>query len=89
MSTRNMNIAVAEILHRYPETGYVVNHICTEMGYVLKGFGKLVTKEREVILSPGDVISIEPNEMYYWEGTMTIILPAAPAWYPEQHKRIG
>ena len=81
-----INIGVAEITHRYPDEGYAVNHKCSEMGYVLKGSGKLVTETAEVNLSVGDVVYIPHGEKYYWEGNMTLVLPAAPAWYLEQHE---
>lgn len=80
-----INIGVAEITGRYPDLGYAVNLNCTEMGYVTKGSGKLVTADRCVCLSEGDVVLIPKGEKYYWEGYMTVVLPVAPAWYPEQH----
>jgi len=86
MKNTEMNIGVAEITNRYPDEGYAINRICCEMGYILKGSGKLVTETNEVDLSVGDVIYIPHGEKYYWEGTMTVILPAAPAWYSEQHE---
>ena len=86
MQNGAMNIGVAEIARRYPEQGYAINHKCSEMGYILKGSGKLVTANQEVILSAGDVVYIPPGEKFYWEGTMTLILPTAPAWSPEQHE---
>lgn len=85
---RDINIAVAEIINRYPDAGYVVNRKCTEIGYVLKGSGKLVTETGEASLSVGDVVTIAAGEKYYWEGTMTVIVPVAPAWYPEQHEAV-
>ena len=81
-----MNIGVAEIIRRYPEQGYAINHKCSEMGYILNGSGKLVTDSQEVVLSAGDVVYIPPGEKFYWEGNMTIVLPAAPSWNPEQHE---
>lgn len=86
MRAGEMNIGVAEIAHRYPDQGYAINHKCSEMGYILKGFGKLVTNTQEVTLSPGDVVFIPAGEKFYWEGNMTIVLPAAPAWNPTQHE---
>ena len=41
MQNSEMNIALAEITHRYPNEGYAVNDKCSEMGYILKGSGKL------------------------------------------------
>ncbi len=88
MQNPEMNIGVAEIIHRYPDQGYVVNHKCSEMAYVLKGSGKLVTETTEVNLSPGDVVYIPHGEKYYWEGNLTVVIPATPAWHPEQHENI-
>ncbi len=86
MKNAEMNIGVAEIARRYPEKGYAINHKCSEMGYVLKGSGKLVIDTQEVALSAGDVVYIPPGEKFYWEGNMTIVLPATPAWDPAQHE---
>jgi mannose-6-phosphate isomerase-like protein (cupin superfamily) len=86
MKNVEMNIGVAEINCRYPDRGYAINHECSEMGYVLKGAGKLVIDTQEVILSEGDVVYIPQGGKFYWEGNMTLILPATPAWHPAQHE---
>ncbi len=88
MQNSELNIGVAEITHRYPEQGYALNHHCSEMGYVLKGSGKLVTETTTVELAIGDAVYIPRGEKFYWEGTLTLLLPATPAWYPEQHENI-
>ena len=85
MTNSEMNLAVAEITHRYPDSGYAINHKSSEMGYVLKGSGKLVTETHSVSLSAGDVVYIPRGEKYYWDGAITVVLPATPAWHPEQH----
>ncbi len=76
MKTKAMNIGVAKIMKRYPDQGYAVNHECCEMGYVVRGSGKLITEMSEVSLSAGDVVFIPPGEKYYWEGFLTVVLPA-------------
>ena len=86
MKNSEMNIGVAEIAGRYPDEGYAINHKCDEMGYVLKGSGRLITEKGEATLGSGDVIYIPHGEKYYWEGNMTVVLPCTPAWYPEQHE---
>ncbi len=86
MKNSEMNIGVAEITHRYPDEGYAINHKCSEMGYILRGSGKLITEKNEAMLSSGDVVYIPRGEKYYWEGNMTVVLPCTPAWYPEQHE---
>ena len=86
MKNSEMSIGVAEISNRYPNEGYAINHKCSEMGYILKGSGKLVTETNEVDLSCGDVVYIPRGEQFYWEGNITVVLPTTPAWYPEQHE---
>ncbi len=86
MKNEELNIGVVEITNRYPDQGYAINHECTEIGYVLKGSGKLVTEHEEVSLSVGDAALVPCGEKYYWEGTMTLLLPATPAWHPGQHE---
>jgi mannose-6-phosphate isomerase-like protein (cupin superfamily) len=88
MDDKDINGAVAEITGRYPAMGQVTNLKCKEMGYVIKGSGKVVIEGVEVTLNEGDVVVIEPGEKYYWEGNLTLFLPCAPAWYPEQHKQV-
>ncbi|MBS0629164.1 MAG: DUF861 domain-containing protein [Verrucomicrobia bacterium] len=85
MQNNEINIGVAEITGRYPEEGFAVNLKCTEMGYIVKGHGKLVTETSSAELGEGDVVLIPAGEKYYWEGLMTVVMPVAPAWYPEQH----
>src|SRR5688572_7333041 len=86
---KNINGAVAELNGRYPESGWVVNEMCKEMVYVIKGNGKIVFEDKEVMFNDGDVFIINPKEKYYWDAVATIFMPCTPAWYPEQHKHIG
>ncbi len=86
MKNSEMNIGVAEIIHRYPIQGYAMNCECNEMGYILKGSGNLITETQNVTVAVGDVVYIPRGEKYYWEGTLTVILPCSPAFHPQQHK---
>lgn len=86
MKNSQMSIAVAEIVDRYPEQGYAINHQCSEMGYVLKGGGRLVSDTQEVILSVGDVVYIPHSVKFYWEGNLTVILASTPSWDPAQYE---
>lgn len=36
----------------------------------------------------GDVILIDKNEYYAFEGNFEAAVPCTPAWYSEQHKYI-
>lgn len=88
MTNDSMNLAVAEITQRYPDQGYALNHTCHEMGYILKGSGKLVTEKQELCVSAGDAVYIPAGEKYYWEGDVTLLLPSTPPWHPEQYSTV-
>jgi mannose-6-phosphate isomerase-like protein (cupin superfamily) len=89
MNDKDINGAVVELSGRYPDKGVVVNEVCKEMVYVIKGSGRLIVENKEIDLNEGDVAVIEPGEKYYWDANMTIFVPSTPAWYPEQHKTIN
>ncbi|MEI7603417.1 MAG: cupin domain-containing protein [bacterium] len=82
---KDINIAGIIINGRYPETGLAYNKVCKLMAYVVKGSGKLVVESLEVVLNIGDVVTINPMEKYYWEGSMELIMPSVPAWTPDQY----
>jgi mannose-6-phosphate isomerase-like protein (cupin superfamily) len=88
LKDKDINSAIAEISGRYPDHGYVTNRKCKELVYVLKGKGRLILKNKAINFKEGDMLLIKPNEAYYWQGNMTIIMPCTPAWYPEQHVEI-
>jgi mannose-6-phosphate isomerase-like protein (cupin superfamily) len=87
---RDMNVAVVTVNGRYPETGYVKNEVCKEVGYVVSGTGSIGTIEGEPhAVSAGDAVMLQPGEMYYWEGELVMVMPCSPAFYPEQHQKIA
>lgn len=90
-ATKNaeINIGIVEINGRYPNEGYAINHECTEIGYILKGSGKLVIEDQIAYFSEGDVILIPREEKYYWVGIVTIVIAGTPAWHPDQHEHIS
>jgi mannose-6-phosphate isomerase-like protein (cupin superfamily) len=83
-----INGALIKLTGRYPEKGCAMNEISKELAYVIKGSGKVVIQGNEFAIGEGDVIFIEPNEKFYWEGTMELFMPCAPAWSPDQYKVI-
>jgi mannose-6-phosphate isomerase-like protein (cupin superfamily) len=86
-----MNMALVTVEGRYPESGYVMNDVCNEMGYVVSGTGKLCRDDgSELAVVVGDAVFIAPGEKYYWEGeALSMVMPCAPAFYPEQHRHIA
>ena len=89
LGDRDINCGVAKITGRYPDTGYCCNEVCKELVYVVTGQGVLRTKTGGVIeFEERDVVLIDKGEIYYWDGNCTVVMPCAPAWYPEQHKMV-
>lgn len=86
MQNKQMDICVAEIKGRYPDSGFAINHKCSEMGYIVGGSGRLVTENEEVELSCGDAVYIPYGEKYYWEGDFSVALTSNPPWHFEQHE---
>ena len=80
--------AVVVLRGRYPEKGRVVNEKCYEVGYVIKGSGRLIVEGNEIELSEGDQLLLKPGQRYYWEADATMFMPCTPAWFPEQHKEV-
>ena len=87
---KDINFAVININSRSPKIGYQVNTECKELLYIIKGNGIIFMKENneKVEFSQGDVIIIEKNEYYAFEGNFEAAVPCTPAWYSEQHKYI-
>ena len=85
---KDISVALIELTGRYPSKGTVLNEKCKELAYVIKGSGKLIVENKEVLLGEGDLVWIEPGEKYFWDGHMTLLMSCTPAWYPEQHREI-
>lgn len=88
MGDKDINGAVAEINGRYPDTGRVFNTECKELFYVIEGTGTLTVEGEEVKLAQGDLVLVEPEEKYFFNGHLKLFVPCAPAWNPTQHKKI-
>lgn len=80
-----LNFALIKVLARYPERGLAINRISKELAYVQEGSGKVVVNNIEHNLKTGDLVLIEPNETFYWDGEMTLHISCTPVFTPEQH----
>lgn len=89
LGEKDLNGAVILLDGRDPDKGRVVNKVCQELAYIIKGSGKVVVEEKEVKLKAGDLVYIKPGERFFWEGKMTMFMPCTPAWYPEQYKKVS
>lgn len=78
--------ATASINGRYPENGFAFNEVSKELVYITQGNGKIVTEKEELSFAEGDVIFIENNEKYYWEGNFSMFMANTPKFSADQHK---
>lgn len=84
------DMAEARINGRYPEHGFSLNHESDMMVYVLSGSGVVVYQESGFELHANQVVSIEKETPYYFEGAdLRILMVCAPAWSPEQYEQIN
>ena len=72
----------------FPKEKWAINRKCKQMAHILSGSGILVVDGKEYQLKQDDVVLIDINERYYWQGKMMLRIPCAPAWYPEQHDEV-
>lgn len=87
---KDINFAVIKINGRSPKVGYQVNTNCKELLYIINGEGTLYLKENNdrVAFNQGDVILINKNEYYAFDGNFEATVPCTPAWTSDQHKYI-
>lgn len=84
---KDIDLGIATITSRFPESGYCYNEISKELIYVLEGTGKICFEDKEILFKKGDAILIQPHEKYYWESSYCVVsMSCTPAWSPEQHK---
>lgn len=83
---QDINFCIAEINGRFPTEKFAVNRKCKEMAHVLRGKGILVVEGKTYHMKKDDVVLIDVNEKYYWEGNFKLGIPCSPAWHHEQHE---
>lgn len=88
LNDKDLDFCINTIEGRYPEKGYASNLVCKEICYILEGSGTINKKGQKTYFKQGDVILIDKQEIYYWEGKCRIIMICNPAWYKEQCKLI-
>lgn len=89
MHDKHLSGAISRINGLYPEKGFAVNEICRELAYVISGAGELVTKDKKVLFSTGDVLFIDCSEQFCWKGNFKIFMVTSPKFTQEQHKIIA
>ncbi len=85
----DIDLGIAVITGRYPESGYCKNIVSKELIYVLEGNGILYFENNSIVFSAGDSILIESNEKYYWDSSYCkVSMTCHPAWNEEQHQLV-
>lgn len=83
---KDIDLGVAVITGRYPESGYCKNLVSKELIYVLEGSGTLCLENESIKFSVGDSILIDNDEKYYWDTAYCkVSMTCTPAWSEEQH----
>lgn len=87
---KDLDLGIATITGRYPDSGYCVNLISKELVYVLEGSGSLCFENnKKVVFEQGDSILIDNTEKYYWDVKYCkVIMCCNPAWTKDQHKEV-
>lgn len=83
---KDINCAVVTLKGRHPVNDWIINQECKELVYLMKGTAVLTTETKTISLSEGDMVILEPNEKYFWQGDCVLLTPTTPAWTPEQTK---
>ena len=85
---KDINFAVIKINSRSPKIGFQVNTNCKELLYIINGNGIMYMKDSDekINFNQGDVILINKNECYAFDGNFEAAVPCTPAWTSEQHK---
>jgi mannose-6-phosphate isomerase-like protein (cupin superfamily) len=82
----DINYCIVDVDGRFPKEKWAVNRECKEMVHVLSGSGILAVEGETYYLKKDDVVLINKNEKYYWEGIMRLGVSCSPAWKPHQHQ---
>lgn len=83
----DINCAVVKVSGRYPSSGYVLNQACKELVYITEGHGVLHTKDTEIAFNQGDLLHIDKQEAYFWEGDFKAVMSCAPSWHIKQYQQ--
>ena len=84
-----LNGALITVNGRYPEKGFVMNEVCSELAFVVRGNGKVCTASETIEFTLHDSVFLQPGEKFYWEGDFDIYTICSPAFYPEQHQVVS
>ncbi len=89
LPSKIIGFALSKLNGRVPDSGWMRNKVCNEIYYVISGSGILFIEDKKYELKEGNVFLIEPGKKFYVIArNLQLVLPTAPAWYPEQWENI-
>lgn len=80
--------AVITVSGRYPSEGFLTNDICKELVYIVSGTGILLSPSETVRFNEGDVVFIDKNETFAWDGSFVGFFATTPRFDPGQHREV-
>ena len=84
------DLAEVAINGRYPQQGFSINHESDMMIRVIAGTGAIALRGVGYELHPGNVIHIDKETPYYYEGEqLLVLLISSPAWSKEQYEIVN
>lgn len=86
LEDKDVSGAIIKLDGRYPDKGKVINLVCKELAYVVKGKGIVCVSGKKVKIKTGDLILINPKEKFFWQGKLTMFISCTPPFNTKQHK---
>lgn len=86
LGDKDIDVAYIEIDGRYPEKGRSVNRKSKEVIFVVDGNGRIEIDDKVFVINDGDSIIVKPNQKFFFEGILKIVVCCSPAWNPEQYE---
>ncbi|MES2876637.1 MAG: hypothetical protein V4678_04170 [Patescibacteria group bacterium] len=84
----SQDAATAKISGRYPETGFALNRESDMVLRITHGIGIIATRESSEQVGEGDVLFIDKQTPYFYEGDFEVLMVSSPPWSPEQYEHI-
>lgn len=82
----DIDLGIATISGRFPESGFCKNTISKELIYVIEGSATICFRDKKVEIGVGDAVLIDVGDEYYWDTDYCkVSMSCSPAWSPEQH----
>ena len=82
----NIGFAIANIVGKYPDSGFVKNVESDELYYVKTGKCIVEIEDKVHEMSEGDLLLIEKNKKYKVNGNVELVVVNQPKWSKEQYK---